>query len=165
MFVHVAGGVQGFFFFFLFSVCVCERHRCVQLSAGTGWCEHASQAVIQPWAGHVLQSWVLAERQMLSTWLPEIPLPPPAGMCCLQEKEGTWIVFFSFYSPWHSCAFCVPLIAATEVLNVISETASSLNSLGLLPAEACVPPFQTQSSAACQFMSREVVFAGWMASR
>ena len=38
------------------SVCI------AQLSAGTGWCEHASQAVIQPWASHVLQSWVWAER-------------------------------------------------------------------------------------------------------
>lgn len=60
-------------------LCARARGMLAQLSAGTEWCEHASQAVIQAWAGHVLQSWVLAERRMLSTWL---------LICCRRHRWG-----------------------------------------------------------------------------
>lgn len=161
MFPHVVGGVQCFFFFF-FSVCVrsaVSRHRVV-------WaCESGSNPALSWSCATVMGlSWETDAKHMTPWDAPAATrwyVPPPGEgrsmNCC------DLFFFFPFYSPWHSRALCVPLIA---LLNVISETASSLNSLGLLPAEACVPLFQTQSSAAtaCQFMSHEDVFAARMAS-
>lgn len=52
-FIHCSGAPWCFW---------CECQWCAQLSAGTVWYEHASQAIIQPRASHVL-------RQRPSTWL------------------------------------------------------------------------------------------------
>lgn len=43
----------------MFGVSISRAISCQQAPAGV---EHASQAVIRPWAHHVLQSWVWAER-------------------------------------------------------------------------------------------------------
>lgn len=52
-------GVRWFFFLFVHPLCTSP-------SAGTGWYEHARQAVIRPWASHVMQSWVWAEADRCS---------------------------------------------------------------------------------------------------
>lgn len=59
---------------------------CAQLSAGAGWCEHASQAVIQPWASHVLQSWVWTEWDRCQAH-DSLDGPTTAGMWGLRRRE------------------------------------------------------------------------------